>query len=205
MTDPWEEHYRKGAASWKGSPYRLPDIPEGSRVLDIGCGTGSTLIRAIERGWDVVGVDISPSAIDITRQRLSERDLDCDLKVLDISDIGMDIGKFDLIICHYVLGALDSQSRSSAAKNIMKILNNGGSLILEDLASGDVREGKGTLIEERTYIKGNGIVQHFFEKEEIENLFPDLDKNDLRIDEWSQAGMTRKRILGELRKVYRVT
>jgi len=200
LTDPWEEHYGKGAASWKGSPYKLPDLPEGSRVLDIGCGTGSTLIRAIERGWKVVGVDISPSAIDITRKRLSERGLDCDLRVIDISSGITDIGTFDLIICHYVLGALNSQGRSSAARNIMEILKGGGSLILEDLAWGDVREGKGTLIEERTYRKGNGIVQHFFSIDEVRELFTNLETDVLRVDEWSQAGMVRRRVLGELRK-----
>ena len=195
-TDPWELYYKRGAVTWKGSPYSLLELKIGSRVLDIGCGTGSTLIRAIERGWDVVGVDISASALDITRKRLDQRGLEADLRVLDITDEVSDLGKFDLIFCHYTLGALGKVARDLASSNIVSMMREGSTFSFEDIAMGDVREGKGSMIEERTFMKGNGIVQHFFMLDEIKELFKDLDTSDVLIEEWTHGEMKRKRIRG---------
>ncbi|WP_420863992.1 magnesium protoporphyrin IX methyltransferase [Algirhabdus cladophorae] len=48
----------------------LPDDLTGARVLDAGCGAGQMTIELAKRGADVVAVDISPSLIDIAKQRL---------------------------------------------------------------------------------------------------------------------------------------
>jgi ubiquinone/menaquinone biosynthesis C-methylase UbiE len=48
------------------------EIPEGSAILDIGCGTGRALcILGKRRPALLAGVDIAPKAIDIARGRLS--------------------------------------------------------------------------------------------------------------------------------------
>lgn len=49
---------------------RLPHDLTGARVLDAGCGTGAMCEALAQRGADVVGVDISPSLIEIARKRL---------------------------------------------------------------------------------------------------------------------------------------
>jgi 2-polyprenyl-3-methyl-5-hydroxy-6-metoxy-1,4-benzoquinol methylase len=43
-----------------------PDRP--GRVLDVGCGGGWFLKAAVERGWDAVGVDLSPKAVRHARE-----------------------------------------------------------------------------------------------------------------------------------------
>lgn len=42
---------------------------EGRRLLDFGCGTGSFLDLATERGFDAFGVDLSHEAVEVARQR----------------------------------------------------------------------------------------------------------------------------------------
>ncbi|MEM1303142.1 MAG: magnesium protoporphyrin IX methyltransferase, partial [Pseudomonadota bacterium] len=49
---------------------RLPDDLRGMRILDAGCGTGAMCEALAKRGADVVGVDISPSLIEIAAKRL---------------------------------------------------------------------------------------------------------------------------------------
>jgi SAM-dependent methyltransferase len=39
-------------------------MPDGGRLLDIGCGTGWTSVLFAKRGYDVVGQDLVPEAID---------------------------------------------------------------------------------------------------------------------------------------------
>jgi magnesium-protoporphyrin O-methyltransferase len=51
----------------------LPNDLRGRRVLDAGCGTGALAVEAAKRGADVVAIDISPTLINIARERLPSR------------------------------------------------------------------------------------------------------------------------------------
>ena len=39
------------------------------RVLDVGCGAGRVAVHLQERGLDVVGIDVSPLAVEVARRR----------------------------------------------------------------------------------------------------------------------------------------
>jgi magnesium-protoporphyrin O-methyltransferase len=47
----------------------LPDDMHGLRLLDAGCGTGALAVEAARRGADVVAVDLSPTLVDLARER----------------------------------------------------------------------------------------------------------------------------------------
>lgn len=47
----------------------LPDDLRGRRVLDAGCGTGALAVEAARRGAEVLAVDISPTLINLARER----------------------------------------------------------------------------------------------------------------------------------------
>lgn len=47
----------------------LPSDLRGERLLDAGCGTGALAIEAARRGAHVVAVDLSPTLIDLARER----------------------------------------------------------------------------------------------------------------------------------------
>ncbi len=48
---------------------RLPNDLSGKRLLDAGCGTGALSIEAARRGAEVIAIDISPSLIELARER----------------------------------------------------------------------------------------------------------------------------------------
>lgn len=64
----WEARYASRERLWSGAVNPLlPEIAEGAqpgRALDIGCGEGADLLWLAERGWEVVGVDVSATAIE---------------------------------------------------------------------------------------------------------------------------------------------
>ena len=63
------------------------------RVLDIGCGAGRCLLYLQHKGLDVVGLDNSPLAIKVCRERGIKKAV-----VRSITQIGPDLGTFDTII-----------------------------------------------------------------------------------------------------------
>jgi magnesium-protoporphyrin O-methyltransferase len=52
----------------------LPDDLAGRRLLDAGCGTGALAVEAARRGAQVVAIDLSPTLVDLARER-APRDL----------------------------------------------------------------------------------------------------------------------------------
>ena len=48
----------------------LPADMRGMRLLDAGCGTGALAVEAAERGAEVLGIDLSPTLVEVARTRL---------------------------------------------------------------------------------------------------------------------------------------
>ena len=66
-------------------------VGHGTRVLDVGCGSGLTLVLAAQRGATPSGLDISPSLLGLARERLPEADLrEGDMESLPFGDSAVD-------------------------------------------------------------------------------------------------------------------
>jgi magnesium-protoporphyrin O-methyltransferase len=76
----------------------LPADMHGLRLLDAGCGTGALAIEAARRGAEVVAVDLSPTLVQLARERLPS-DLG-DGRVLFASGDMLDVahGAFDHVV-----------------------------------------------------------------------------------------------------------
>jgi magnesium-protoporphyrin O-methyltransferase len=48
----------------------LPEDLSGKRILDAGCGTGALAVEAARRGAHVVAIDLSPTLVDLARERV---------------------------------------------------------------------------------------------------------------------------------------
>jgi SAM-dependent methyltransferase len=77
-------------------------LPAAGRALDLACGPGSVTLWLAARGLDVVGLDVSPVAIDLLRRAAHANRLDgrVDARVADL-DLGIpdDLVELDLIVC----------------------------------------------------------------------------------------------------------
>jgi cyclopropane fatty-acyl-phospholipid synthase-like methyltransferase len=188
----WDNWYRSNPTVWKGSPFPLPDLSEGARVLDVGCGTGNTMIQALEMGYETVGIDISDHAVERSRDRISARGFDAELITGDTLDETLDIGKFDCVLVHHVLDNMVLVDREKMVSRVKDLLVEGGIVSFQDLSINDVRFGKGTRVEENTFEKGDGIRIHFFDLEETRELFMDYKEIKLEEMEWDQGKGSRK-------------
>jgi len=82
-------------------------LPAGSRILDVGCGSGWLSEYFARLGYDVTGIDISPDLIDIAQKRLNrqpfpvdhETEMHCRFMVHDIESAALP-ETFDAVICY---------------------------------------------------------------------------------------------------------
>lgn len=67
-------------------------VSSGTRLLDVGCGSGLALTLASARGAVVAGIDVSPGLLGVARERLPGADLRLgDLQVLPFGDAAFDV------------------------------------------------------------------------------------------------------------------
>jgi SAM-dependent methyltransferase len=74
------------------------ELTRRSRILDVPCGSGRHTLALAANGHDVLGVDISPEAIDHARNAATSAGLDVELVVAEMRDIPRS-GSFDAAIC----------------------------------------------------------------------------------------------------------
>lgn len=103
----------------------LPQDLRGRRILDAGCGTGAFAMEAARRGADVLAIDLSPTLVDLARERVKPEP-GCgrvDFRVGDMLDPAL--GRFDHVVAmdsliHYpvhdvvrVLASVAARTRDS--------------------------------------------------------------------------------------------
>jgi SAM-dependent methyltransferase len=84
--------YFAGRQAWPRVERRAMRFIRG-RVLDVGCGGGRVCLEAQAMGLQVVGIDISPGAIEACRRRGVR-----DVRLLGIDDVDESLGRFDTIV-----------------------------------------------------------------------------------------------------------
>jgi SAM-dependent methyltransferase len=101
------------------------------------------------------------------------RDVEIDILAGNIFQLPFTDGSFDIVWCYGVMQHLLSMERESAIGEFRRILRNDGLLFLEVFGKDDMRYG-GIEVEPDTFSRSNGIVYHYFDKNEIEGLLRDF-------------------------------
>ncbi|MDQ0791133.1 bifunctional 2-polyprenyl-6-hydroxyphenol methylase/3-demethylubiquinol 3-O-methyltransferase UbiG [Streptomyces sp. B3I8] len=130
----WEARYRDNGRVWSGRPNTpLVQQTEGlrpGRALDLGCGEGADAVWLASRGWQVTGVDISPTALARAAAHAAEAGVG-DRTTWERHELGRSFpkGTFDLVNAEYLQSpvALD---QDGALRRAADALAPGGTLLI---------------------------------------------------------------------------
>jgi cyclopropane fatty-acyl-phospholipid synthase-like methyltransferase len=104
----------------------VADMPQNSRVLDIGCGNGLPATRELASRHQVVGVDISPEQIARAKSNVPDARFICgDVRTVDL--LG---NSFDAIVALYLVDNVPSEDYPALFAKLARCLKPGGQLLL---------------------------------------------------------------------------
>lgn len=119
----WDQRYQEGEVPWdSGIPdMHLRAVVEAfdirGKALEVGCGTGTNSIWLAQQGFDVTGVDLSPTALAKAETKARSAGVDCHFVATDFLVDSVPGGPFDFVYdrgCFHVFDEDDERSQFAA-------------------------------------------------------------------------------------------
>jgi ubiquinone/menaquinone biosynthesis C-methylase UbiE len=180
----FEIAYRNGADLWTHLPMKArgeklrEKLPIGSLILDVGSGRGLFAKELADAGYRVIGIDFEKNIIEKANSHVKSWGLEGKLKFreADVLDIPFTNASFDGICDFGLLENLYQKDWLKYAEEINRVLKIGGfylnvSLSRETLHFFDFSPKASLSGDFQKY----GVHYHFFEKEEINELFKNFN------------------------------
>jgi SAM-dependent methyltransferase len=194
----WNKDYASRGRLWGGAVKGLPYLPQGSAILELGCGDGKTL-SALPGGGRIVALDISPRALQLARHlRPDACFILADAAVLPLQD-----EIFDAVFAFHVTGHLLAAERRALAREAARVLAVGGSLFFRDFGAEDMRAGQGEEVEPGTFRRGGGILTHYFTEGEVMGIFCELEPVSIGTQSWTMRIKGKDLLRAEVEAVYK--
>jgi SAM-dependent methyltransferase len=130
----WNESYASEELPWDtGEPEPLlvefvaSERIRPTRTMEIGAGTGTNAVWLAERGFEVLGIDLAPRAVERANAKLNGRALACRFAPLDILAAAPEGGPFEFVFdrgCFHVFD--EPEERVEFAERVAAALAPGG-------------------------------------------------------------------------------
>jgi SAM-dependent methyltransferase len=126
----------KGRPPWDiGRPQRaFIDLLEHGKlmspVLDAGCGSGELAIYAAGKGYDVLGVDFSPKAVEQADARAREARSGASFAARDMLSLAGSGLRFNTVLDCCFFHVLDDPGREKYEQTLKKIVGPGGAIYM---------------------------------------------------------------------------
>ena len=100
-------------------------LPDGARVLELGCGAGTPETKRLAERFAVTGVDISPRQVERARAAIPEAEFLC----ADLTELELPAGSFEAVCSFYVFNHVPRDLLAPLLRNVHGWLVPGGWLL----------------------------------------------------------------------------
>ena len=208
----WDDAWKTeaGRAYWsKPDPLVSELIPRWRRdgvrtVLDLGFGVGRHAILCAAAGFEVYGLDSSPSGLDFASAWAEREGMQVRLRTGDMADLPFADGFFDLVLTWNVIYHGTAEVIRRTVAEIERCLVPGGSLLCTLISTRHHHHGRGTEIEPGTFVVPGETEKshphHYFDRAEIDRYLPAFDLVRCADVEQDGAGGYHWQVLARMRE-----
>lgn len=195
----WEKAFAKG--QFIDQPIH-PELPKYSkkfeshgvkRILDLGCGSGRHTVFLAKSGFEVFGLDIAPTGLCATIEKLAKEGLSAHVTLSDMQVLPYDDAFFDTVISVSVIHHNRLQDIQETVSEIWRVLRPQGLVWVTVPIPKDHPSKRGVEIEPGTFVPSagceKGLPHHLFTEKELVELFNRFSILDLHVHAWSHHSL----------------
>lgn len=155
------------------------------RILIPGFGYGRNAKPFIDKGFDVTGIEISRTAIELAR-----RELGGGIPIFhgSVADMPFSQDLYDGIFCHALIHLLRSEERATFLKNCFLQTKPGGRMVFTTITKAAPTYGVGEKLGKDLYRTKDNVELFFFDEESIAQEFSPFGLKEWVIIEEPSAG-----------------
>ena len=175
MSEFWEDSFKGKGEMWGWQPADTAIVTlelfkqhELYTILIPGFGYGRNAKVFIDAGFEVSGIEISNTAIEIANQEFGDH---IKLHHGSVELMPFDQELFDGIFCYALLHLLSAAERKKLIDDCYKQLKPDGYMIFVSLSTLDLRYGQGNEITKDTFAMPHGVNLFFYDSDAIQSEF----------------------------------
>lgn len=187
MDEYWESRFKNEGAMWQFEPadsaYNTLELFKKEQITKIlipGFGYGRNAGLFINNGFDVTGIEISQSAIELARKN----GLRCTIHHGSVTSMPFDNEIFEGIYCYALIHLLNTNERKKFLKSCFDQLAENGIMIFLATSKQTPLFGKGRFLSKDRYQISSGLKAFFYDNESI-------------LDEFSPYGLIGSKVIEE--------
>lgn len=175
MTEFWESNFQDKQEMWGWEPadsvFRTLELfqkNEFKNILIPGFGYGRNAKPFVDNGFQVTGIEISETAIEIAKKHFGDR-----IKVHhgSVGSMPFDQELYDGIFSYSLVHLLNTNERAKMISDCYNQLKPDGYMVFVSISKLDFRYGEGTEISKDTFEKWPGLTLFFYDSDSIKSEF----------------------------------
>jgi len=175
MTEFWESSFRDKQEMWGLEPadsaiaavdlFRKNGL---TKILIPGFGYGRNAQLFNDNGFDVTGIEISETAIDLAKKNYGDH-----LKIYhgSVSAMPFDNEIYDGIFCYALIHLLSVKDRAKLIEDCYDQLRPDGYMVFIAISKSDIQYGDGNEISKDTFETRHGVTLFFYDSDSIKKEF----------------------------------
>ena len=124
----------------RGRVVDFTNVKKGSRILDIGTGTGKQAFAFAEKGYDVTGIDLSEAMLKVANKK--NRYKNVNFQVADATNLPFEDNSFDVSSVSFALHDMPLTIRERVLKEIVRVTKPAGMIVIVDYALPENKIGR---------------------------------------------------------------
>lgn len=175
MTEFWESSFRDKQTMWGFEPadaaISTVDLFQNKGLKEIlipGFGYGRNAKIFMDHGFDVTGIEISETAINLAKKHYGDT-----VKVYHggVGDMPFDQKTYDGIFCYALIHLLNEKERAQLIKDCYNQLRPGGYMVFVAISKNTPAYGEGIELSKDRFETRHGVKLFYYDSESVDNEF----------------------------------